>query len=71
MATPQFLTKNPNFLHEAFLDIYTADPRWLRLSDNFYENHDGLMYIPYMHGTVWIFVAHASEIHTLPHLGCR
>ena len=43
MATPQFLTKNPNFLHEAFLDIYTADPRWLRLSDNFYENHDRLM----------------------------
>ena len=43
MATPQFLTKNPNFLHEAFLDIYTADPRWLRLSDNFYENHDGLL----------------------------
>ena len=44
MATPQFLTKNPNFLHEAFLDIYTADPRWLRLSDNFYENHDRLLY---------------------------
>ena len=42
MATPQFLTKNPIFLHEAFLDIYTADPRWLRLSDNFYENHDRL-----------------------------
>ena len=48
MATPQFFNKNPNFLHEAFLDIYTADPRWLRLSDNFYENHDGLLVISFI-----------------------